>query len=366
MSQIDGLNEAGLNELDNLFQRVTASPWKKRSRDYGVSSEVQDTEAVEMSSPEFADQRSDGALVNGSFESGPADEEDDTIDAAENELTGWTFVAVAGTWSVIWTVDANGPQAYSLVCTQASASSSDQFYLEQTIPIRYYRRLVTSVRSSASNANMQLDVVVAFLDEDGDEVGSTKTAAFTGTTEATDRLWREPPILAVEARLRIGVTNVAGTADQTRTILFISVDDPQVYSVQITGVKSFLSPSASTQYAMPYPSDIIPAGVYKADTDGFVLGIFAKTDDSISAGTIVARVENDTAATNPGPTATLQSGTLAATGRASLDGAKAFDFAADDELHLELSADGSLSATGGADYWGSARLFLVVNDQGDW
>ena len=359
------IRETGQEELDLLFSRIPESPWKKRDRDQQVSGEVQDQDALEFG-PQFADESPTGGLLNGSFDQAPVEDEDATIDASDNTLPGWDFVAVQGTWSVIWTVDSNAPFGFSLVCTQASASASDQFYLEQTIPIRYYNRLVTAVRSSASNANMQLDVVVAFLDEAGAEVGSTKTGAFTATAATTDRLWREPPSLAVEARIRIGVTNVAGTASQTRTILFITIDDPQVYSVLITGVKSFLSPATSTQYAMPFPSDVIPAGVYIAETDGFVLGIGAKTDETISAGNIIARLENDTAATNPGPTVTLLNGTLVANATKSLDGATAFDFAAGDELHLELSADGSYASTGGADYFGSARLYLVVNDEGDW
>lgn len=361
----------GTQELDRLFKQIEESPWRERDQAQRVVSETTGESANEQG---YADIReslyglsdSGHGLKNGLFDSGPSEDETLTIDVDDNDLPEWDFVEVQGTWSVIWTEDANAPMGYSLVCTQASASASDQFYLEQTIPIDFYRRLVTTVRSSADNANMQLDIAVAFLDEAGSEVGSTQTGAYTGTAETTDRLWREPPALAVEARIRFGVTNIAGTAGQTRTILFISVNEPQVYSVNITGIKSFLSPAISTDYAMPYPSDIIPNGVYKADTDGFVLGISAKTDDTISAGNIVARVENDTAATTPGPTVTLLNGTLAANATASLDGATSFDFAAGDELHLELSADGSYASTGGADYWGTARLFLVVNDEGDW
>jgi len=353
--------DGGSEELDKLFNRVSESPWKTRDRDNQVSDEVQDSEGVE-----FERGGESLELRNGSFSSGPSEDDTLTIDALENALPDWDFVAVQGTWSVVWTVDANGPFGYSLVATQSSSSASDQFYLEQTIPAAYYRRLVTTVRSSASNANMQLDIVVEFLDEDGDAVGSTRTGAYTATAATTDRLWREPPALAIEARIRIGVTNIAGTADQTRTILFISADDPQMYSVQITGVYSYLSPAASTDYAMSYPNDMIPAGVWKADTEGFVIGIQAKTNDAISAGTIITRVENDTQTTTPGPDATLQNGTLAAVATTSLDGATTPHFAASDELHLELSGDGSLSTTGTADYWGSARLLLYVNDEGDW
>ena len=353
----------GTFELDKLFSRISDSPWKKggRSQLNAVASEVEDTEALEFG--KFGDPV---GLTNGSFDAGPVEDETLTIDTDENDLPGWDFVEVQGTWSVIWTVDANAPYGYSLVATQASASASDEFYLEQIIPVAYYRRLVTAVRSSASHANMQLKVAVAFLDEAGSEVGSTQTGTFTGTTETTDRLWREPPALAVEARLRIGVVNVAGTASQTRTILFISVDDPQVYSVEITGLYSYLSPAISTDYAMSYPNDMIPGGVWKAPIEGFVVGIQAKTNDAIAAGTIVTRVENDTQATTPGPEVTLQNGTLAAVATFSLDGATTPHFAQGDELHLELSADGSLSTTGTADYWGSALVMMFVNDHGDW
>lgn len=360
---MDNFDEQGNNEIDKLFSRVEESPFKSRNRRNRVPSEVEDEDALGFDS-QFDSIPS--GLSNGSFDSAPAEDETLTIDAAENALPWWDFVAVQGTWSVIWTADANAPFGYSLVCTQASASASDQFYLEQTIPVKYYRRLVTAVRSSADNANMQLDIAVAFLDEAGSEVGSTQTGAFTGTAAATDRLWREPPALAVEARIRVGVTNVAGTASQTRTILFISADDPHLTSVEITGVYSYLSPATSTDYPMSYPSDLIPAGVWKAPRPGFVVAIQAKTNDAISAGTIITRVENDTAATTPGPSVTLQNGTLAAAATSSLDGATAAHFSTGDELHLELSADGSLSTTGLADYWGSAVVQLHVNDEGDW
>jgi len=356
------MNDDGSNELDTLFSRVTESPWKNRDKDNSVPSEVEDLESLGFS-PQFGDPT---GLTNASFDSGPADDDTLTIDASENGLPYWDFVAVQGTWSVIWTVDASAPFGYSLVATQTSAAASDEFYLEQTIPAAYYRRLVTSVRSAASNANMRLKVAVAFLDEAGAEVGSTQTGTFTATAATTDRLWREPPALAVEARIRVGVLNAAGTTGQTRTIRFISVDDPTVYTAEITGLYSYLSPAISTNYSMSYPNDMIPAGIWKAPIEGFVIGIQAKTNDAIAGGNIITRVANDTQATTPGPEVTLLSGTLAARATLSLDGATTPGFAAGDELHLELSGDGSVSTTGSADYWGSALVLMFVNDEGDW
>ena len=357
----------GTKELDLLFGRITESPWRDRNATNYVSGESRygTDEQTNISDIEQTGGVV-GGLVNGFFDQGPVEDELAIIDTADNDLPGWTYVEVAGTWQVTWAADANAHYGYSLAATQAASAASNEFYLEQTILIAQYRRLVTSVLHSATHTNMGMKIAVAFLDSAAAVIGSELSVTKSITTQQLSRFWREPPALAVEARIRIGVVNAAGSTGQTATLLMATVEEPTTYTVDIPGVYSFLSPSVSTRYNMGYPSDVIPGGVYKADTEGFVLGVNAKTNDAIAAGTIACRVENDTAVTTPGPSATLQNGTLAASARSSLDGVSTYHFAQNDELHLELSADGSLSTTGSADYFGTARLLLVVNDEGDW
>jgi len=364
--------EDGTKELDRLFTRIGESPWRNRDRntvptELGGGGSASAAEEMGYSDILESIEGASGGLINGDLLSGPP-EEDAVVDASENDLPNWTYVEAQGSWQVTWAADANAPWGYGLTATQASASASDEFYLEQEVDVAAYRRLVTSVLHSSDNANMGLKIAVAFLDEAGDVVGSELSDTFSITTQQLSRFWREPPALAVTARIRVGVVNAAGSTGQTANILFITLEEPTVYSVNIPGVYSFLSPAASTDYALPYPSDVIPNGVYKADTPGFVLGMSIKTDDTIAAGTLTARIENDTQATTPGATAALSSGTTANQGTFSLDGLSSADyhFAAGDELHIELSGDGSVSTTGSADYFGSARLLLVVNDEGDW
>lgn len=362
--------EDGTKEIDRLFSRVDQSPWRARTKVGQLPNEATD-HADAIGWPSLLQDESGAQppsyLINGYLESGPPDEALN-IDDDENDLPGWDYVEVQGNWDVSWGADANAPSGNSLDFTQGTAASSDEVYFEQIVPVAAYRRLVTTVRHSADDSNMGMKIAVAFLDEDETIIGSELSNTWSITTEQTSRFWREPPALAMYVRIRVGFVNAAGSTGQTGTILFISLEEPTVYSVDIPGVASFMSPAASTDYDMPYPSDIIPNGVYKADTEGFVLGVSAKTDDTISAGQISARVENDTQATTPGPTVALSSGTTAASARQSLDGASSdsYDFAQDDEMHLELTADGSFSSSGEADYYGSARLLLVVNDHGDW
>lgn len=359
----------GTKELDTLFSRVERSPWRERTAINNVPSDetgYQDVvEELYESMQEVASSGSINGLINGYFESGPPDDTVD-IDDEDNPLPSWDFVEAQGAWEVSWGTDANAPSGYALDWTQASANANDEAYLEQTIPVASYRRFITTVRHSADNANMGLKVAVAFLDDERAVIGSELSNTWSITTEQTSRFWREPPAGAFYVRVRVGFVNAAGTTGQTGTILFITSEEPTVYSVNITGIKSYVSPSAGTDYAMPYPSDIIPGGVYKAPLQGFVVAASAKTSDTISAGNAVVRVENDTQATTPGPDITLNSGTSAASGLSSLDGKSSYDFDADDELHLELSADGSFSSTGGGDWYASAQLLLVVHDTGDW
>jgi hypothetical protein len=362
--------EDGTKELDRLFSRISESPWRNRDRNTvptqlggGGGSTV--AEQMGYSNIYDAMESGGGGLVNGDFSSGPPEDAAD-IDATENDLPGWTFVEVQGTWQVSWDESAGGISGYRITATQGSAAASDEFYFEQIIPSPTYRRLVTTAIHSADNSNMGFKIAVAFLDDEGNVIGSELSNTWSVTSEQTSRFWREPPEDAFEVRIRVGYVNAAGTAGQLGRFTLISIEEPTVYSVNIPGVKSTFSPAASTDYALPYPSDVIPNGVYKADTPGFVLGVSVKTDDTIAAGTLTARVENDTQATTPGATAALSSGVTAASGTFSLDGVADYHFAAGDELHLELSGDGSVSTTGSADYYGSARLLLVVNDEGDW
>lgn len=360
-----GVREDGTKELDRLFTRLDKSPWRDRIKKNEFDDEVSLglANALGMDTRDEP-QRADDT-INGDWNAGPADDSEN-IDADDNGLPGWAYTEVQGTWAMTWDADANAPSGYSVNVTQSASAASDEVYLEQTFPAEAYRRFVVTARHSASDANTGFKIAVAFLDEAGSVIGSELSNTWSTTTEQTSRFWREPPTLAYEVRVRVGFVNAAGTTGQTGTILFVSTEDPTTYSIEFPGVYSFLSPAASNDYMMPFPSDVIPNGVFKPDTEGFVLGVSVKTDDTISAGTIACRVENDTQATTPGPSASLSSGTLAATARQSLDGAYSYDFAADDELHLELSADGSLTSTGGADYYGHARLLLVVNDHGDW
>jgi hypothetical protein len=355
----------GTKELDRLFSRVEQSPWRERSGAFRVPNEGTDF-ADPIGLPDMYQQSpSLNGFLNGGLESGPPDE-DSIIDDEDNDLPDWDYVEVAGTWQVNWAADANAPFGYSLSFTQAAASASDEVYFEQIIPIAQYRRFVTTVMHSADNSNMGMKVAVQFLDETEATVGSELTNTWSITTQQVSRFWREPPALAVYARVRIGVVNAAGTTGQTATILFITSEEPTTYSVQITGVYSFLSPAISTDYAMPFPSDLIPNGVYVAPLRGFVLATSIKTDDTISAGTITAQAENDTQATNPGPTVALSSAASVGQTVQSLDGLASYHFDPGDELHLELSCDGSVASTGSADYYGTLTLLLVVNDEGDW
>jgi hypothetical protein len=361
-----GAREDGTKELDRLFTRLDKSPWGDRNKKNQLSDES--TAIAEALGIDIADEptRTDDT-VNGNFDAGPSDDSA-IIDADDNGLPGWDYTEVQGTWSVTWDADAAAPGGYAINATQSSSSASDEFYLEQTFPATHYRRFVVTARHASDNSNTGFKIAVAFLDEEGNVIGSELTNTWSITTAQTSRFWREPPNLAYEVRVRVGFVNAAGNTGETGTIYFVSTEEPTVYDVAFPGVYSFLSPAASNDYMMPYPSDVIPNGVFQPDTEGFVLGVSILTDDTISAGTITARVENDTQATTPGPSAALSSGTTEATARQSLDGvaSDSYDFAAGDNLHLELSADGSFTSTGSADYYGHARLLLVVNDHGDW
>lgn len=358
-------------ELDTLFSRVNQSPWREREQVNQVPTEGTDYQHVVGMEQMYDDMAESSAgsgisgLRNGYFETGPADDTVD-IDDEDNPLPAWDLVEGQGTWEVSWAAVANAPSGYGLSWTQSSASASDEAYIEQTIPVASFRRFITTVRHSADNANMGLKVAVAFLDETEAVIGSELSNTWSVTTEQVSRFWREPPATAFFVRVRVGFVNAAGTTGQTGTILFITSEDPTVYSVNISGVKSYVSPAVSTDYALPYPSDLIPNGAYKAPLQGFVLAVSAESDDTISAGTGTVRVENDTQATNPGPNVAISSGTGAGVAVQSLDGAYSYDFDTADELHLELSTDGSFTSTGGADWYASAVLLLVVHDEGDW
>jgi hypothetical protein len=356
-------------ELDTLFNRIDNSPWRDRQKVNNVPTDGTAFQHIVGMEQIYEDMQTigstPGGLANGYFENGPADDTVD-LDDEDNPLPSWDMTAAQGTWEVSWSADANAPSGYAIDFTQASAGASDEVYLEQIIPVASYRRFITTVRHSADNANMGMKVAVAFLDETESVIGSELSNTWSITTEQTSRFWREPPALAFYVRVRVGFVNAAGTTGQTGTLLFVTTEDPTIYGAEVTGVKSYVSPSAGTDYAMPYPSDLIPNGVYKAVLQGFVVGIEAKTDDTISAGNGTVRVENDTQATTPGPSVTLSSGTTAARAVQSLDGKASYDFATGDELHLELSADGSFASTGDADWYGSALLLLVVHDTGDW
>jgi hypothetical protein len=366
--------EDGTLELDRLFNQVERRKmFADKSRDAitgEVGDDISDTiiNVYQDAIAATAAVVSGGGLLNGTFVNAPPDEDGSatTIDALENELPSWTLAVVAGSWTVTWQSDANGPDAASVKFAQTTGNASDEAYLEQTIPIAFYRRLVTTIKSSAGNSGMGAKVAVQFLLTDGTTVGSELSATFTGTSLAVNRFWREPPLLATQARIRFGCVNSSGVDNESRTFVFISAEEPTTYSVQIPFVYSFLSPAINSQYTLSYPSDVIPNGVYKSDTQGFVVGIFIKTSATVAGGTATARAENNTQATNPGPTAVLSTGVSAISNTYSLDGASTYHFEVDDELDLEIATNGSYSATAGSDYYGGLRLLLVVNDEGDW
>lgn len=358
----------GTLELDRLFAEVARHPFRDLSP-HSVPGEIPSSlaDALDFGSLHISGGGSTGnRLVNGTFISGPGEDEDAVIDDEDNNLPEWEYVEVAGNWQVTWIDYANAPDDKALQFTQSSGSVSDEVYFEQTVPIDYYRRFVTTVKSVATDAGMNLKIAVRFLDTTGTAVGAEVSGTFTGTALAVDRFWREPPNLAVYARVRFGCVNSTGVDNETRTVLFITTEEPTVYSVNIPYVYSFLSPAINTEYILSHPSDIIPNGIYLPDTQGFVIGLSAKTSDTIAAGTVTFSPHNDTQAIYPDPSAVLSAGVTAATARTSLDGVSTYDFDVSDALSLRAETNGSYASTGGADYYGSIRLLLVVNDEGDW
>ena len=372
----------GSQELDRLFAQVERRKMFEASTipgggvaagagSSGVENQMSSTQADQM---DFAAIYEPVPIVgiglqNGTFVNAPPDEDDgdSVIDGDENDLPYWTMVTVAGTWTVTYKADVDGPDGYSIEFTQAAGAANDEVYFEQTIPIDYYRRLVTTVRTKASDADMGLKVTVDFLDAAGASVGTPASVTYSNTTIETLRFWREPPALATQATIQFGCLNNDGTDGATRTILFISVEEPTTYSVVIPFVYSFLSPAISDSYQLSFPSDIIPGGVYRPDTQGFFLGLTAETNDTISAGTAPMIAYNITQITaNTDPNVILSTGVTYGTGTQSLDGRASYDFEVDDALVMMLLTDGSFASTGGADYYGSIRLLLVVNDEGDW
>lgn len=353
-------------EIDRMFRQVERSPYRLPAPG-GIINEMGQELWDKIGLPKLLGGM--GGIIemlNPDFETGPPFTTD-PISGTTNPLPDWDYHSDAGSWSTTWGANAEGYAGYAVTFTSAAGSTGDTAYLEQETTIFKYRPLVIRVGHSGTDANMRLRITVTWLDATGAALGSPITAYYTTTTDTISALWRIPPDLAFTARVQVG-TSAAGNfaSPQSRSIWFISKEQPYVYSVNIPGVLSYASPAVSTQYAMPYPSDIVPGGVYKADTRGFVLGISVKTSDTISAGTGTVRVENDTAATNPGPTVALDSGSAAGQATADLDGRYSYDFAPGDELHLELSTDGDYASTGDADYVASARLLLVVNDEADW
>ena len=374
--------EDGVKELTRLFQEANRSPFGTATDPNVVSGEAAagsgGASMGDIITQSFINtydavtniiSGSMGGIQNGGFWSGPEDP-DAAIDEDDNPLEGWTLVDAQGDGcDVTWGADAASPSGYSLAFAMTDGSTDDETYLEQDVPItNYFRWFITTLYHITDDTNLQCKLAVQFLDEAGSAVGSEMTGTFSSLTAQLDRLFRIPPSpLAVTARVRFGVVATAGfSGTQTANVMFITAQEPQMLSVNIPGVLSYTSPSASTDYDMPYPSDLTPHGVYKTDSRGFVLGVSAKTSDTISAGTATVQVENDTQATTPGPSVDLSSGTTEDVAIQSLDGKTSYDFAAEDELHLELSADGSFSSTGEADYIASCRLLLVISDTGDW
>ena len=372
----------GTQELDRLFAQVERRKVFENATvpgggvaagagSGGVPSQMSSTQADQL---DFASVFSQpvmpgSGLQNGTFIEAPPEEDDgdSVIDGDENDLPYWEMVTVAGTWTVTYKADADGPDGHAIEFTQAAGDTSDEVYFEQTIPIDYYRRFVTTVRTKSDNADMGLKVEVDFLDTSGASVGSPLSTTYDNTSIETLRFWREPPALATQATVRFGCVNASGVDAATRTILFISVEEPTTYSVVIPFVYSYLSPAPSSSYVLSHPSDIIPGGVYRPDTQGFVLGIHAETNDTISAGSAPMIPFNTTQFTAPSnPSAFLSNGVTGGNGTQSLDGVSSYDFEVGDALVMILLTDGSFASTGGADYYGSIRLLLVVNDEGDW
>jgi hypothetical protein len=365
----------GTKELDRLFGKLERSPFK--GNDTNIVSGESSVASEEIMQAVIATQESivntiaGGDLYNGGFWIGP-DDPASAIDEDDNPLDGWELVDAQGTGcAVTWGANANSPSGYSLSFAMTDGSMSDETYFEQEMSLlNAYRWLVTTIYHYTDNVNLQTKVAVQFLDAAGSTVGSELSGTWSSLSAQVDRLFRTPPsALAVTARVRFGVVAAAGfSGTQTVDVLFISALHPQAYTINISGTFSVASPAAGTVYTMFYPTDVVTtvAAMYRTDLPGFVLGLTAKTSDTISAGTGTVRVKNDTQATNPGPTVALSSGTLEASSTDDIDGASSYDFAAGDRLHLELSADGSYASTGEADYVGSARLLLLIHDSSNW
>lgn len=364
---VEGTGFGGVGEIERLFQQLERHPSRLPSPGTVVN-EVSQQLIEELALPELwgavAQGLVNGDFINGTFTQGPPAGADPL--SASNKIEGWEYTESSGTWVTTHGTEANAPDGYGVQFDIVTGSGTEEAYIEQTIAIDRYRPLVCTMYHEGDNANTPLKIAVQFLDADLSTTGSELTATYTSTSAQADRFWRIPPAGARYARVRVGAVTVAAPTNEERTILFITNEQPFVYSVNMSGVFSYASPAASTDYPMPYPSDVIPGGVLKADTRGFVLGISGKTDDTISAGTATLQVENDTQATTPGPSVALSSGTEEDSDTASLDGRSTYDFVVDDELHLELSADGDYASTGVADYHGTARLLYVVHDETDW
>jgi hypothetical protein len=365
----------GTKTLDSLFGTLERSPFRGKDTNLvaGEDNNVDEAvmQAVIATREAIQASGSDNDFANGGFWEGP-DDPDSPISEDDNPLSSWELVDLQGVGCVVtWGALAASPSEYGLTFTMTDGSASDETYFEQEVPIaNAYRWLVATLYHVTDNVNLQAKVALQFLDAAGLDVGSEMSGTWSSLSAQIDRLFRTPPSpLAVSVRVRFGVVATAGfTGTQTVEVMFISGLHPQVYSVEIPGLWSYATPSGSTVYTLFYPTDIISsaAAMFKPDLPGFVLGISAKTDDTISAGTGTVRMKNDTQVTNPGPTVALSTGVTEAIATQYVDGASSYDFEAGDGLHLELSTDGSYASTGEADYVGSARLLLVIHDSNDW
>jgi hypothetical protein len=338
----------GTKTLDSLFGTLERSPFRGKDTNLvaGEDNNVDEAvmQAVIATREAIQASGSDNDFANGGFWEGP-DDPDSPISEDDNPLSSWELVDLQGVGCVVtWGALAASPSEYGLTFTMTDGSASDETYFEQEVPIaNAYRWLVATLYHVTDNVNLQAKVALQFLDAAGLDVGSEMSGTWSSLSAQIDRLFRTP-------------------------VMFISGLHPQVYSVEIPGLWSYATPSGSTVYTLFYPTDIISsaAAMFKPDLPGFVLGISAKTDDTISAGTGTVRMKNDTQVTNPGPTVALSTGVTEAIATQYVDGASSYDFEAGDGLHLELSTDGSYASTGEADYVGSARLLLVIHDSNDW
>src|SRR3990167_1347772 len=108
-------------ELDRLFAQVERRSVFRGTSPDAVSNELDPDLADAMGYTDLYEQQAGPSprIINGTFVASPVDDPDSQIDASENELPGWTYVASgSGTWVVTWLEDTDGPDGASIEFTE--------------------------------------------------------------------------------------------------------------------------------------------------------------------------------------------------------------------------------------------------------